>query len=95
MIGVQKVNKSGTVYYRVVTSAGTKSWSAKKYGAAEARRLAQEFVSNNRTPVAASKFQLPTLEQVILDYEDYKFGLVENSTYQQLVHVNRDGLKQK
>ena len=41
MIGVQKVNKSGTVYYRVVTSAGTKSWSAKKFGAAEARRLAQ------------------------------------------------------
>lgn len=95
MIGVQKVNKSGTVYYRVVTPAGTKSWSAKKFGAAEARRLAQEFVSNNRTPVAASKFKLPTLEQVILDYEDYKFGLVENSTYQQLVHVNRRWLQTK
>ena len=95
MIGVQKVNKSGTVYYRVVTSAGTKSWSAKKFGAAEARRLAQEFVSNNRTPVAASKFKLPTLEKVILDYEDYKFGKVESSTYQQLVHVNRRWLETK
>ena len=95
MIGVQKVNKSGTVYYRVVTSAGTKSWSAKKFGAAEARRLAQEFVSNNRTPVAASKFKLPTLEQVILDYEDYKFGKVESSNYQQLVHVNRRWLETK
>lgn len=95
MIGVQKVKKSGTVYYRVVTPAGTKSWSAKKYGAAEARRLAQEFVSNNRTPVAASKFKLPTLEKVILDYEDYKDGKVESSTFGQLKTVNRRWLETK
>ena len=67
MIGVQKVKKSGTVYYRVVTSAGTKSWSAKKYGAGEARKLAHQFLNNNCTPIAAAKFKLPTLEKVIFD----------------------------
>ncbi len=95
MIGVQKVKKSGTVYYRVVTSAGTKSWSAKKYGAGEARKLAHQFLNNNSTPVAAAKFKLPTLEKVIFDYEDSMVDMVEYSTWKQLRNVNRRWLKTK
>ncbi len=94
MIGVQKVNKSGTVYYRVVTEAGTKSWSAKKFGAKEARALAQAFVNDNGSSlVKKPKVKLPTLEKAIFDYEEHKDGKIEQSTFRQLVQVNRRWLK--
>lgn len=94
MIGVQKIKKSGTVYYRVVTEHGTKSWSAKKFGAKEARALAHAYVNDNGAALTKKpKVKLPTLERAIFDYEAHKDGKIERSTFRQLVQVNRRWLK--